>query len=400
MPDFAWQARTPQGVAVRGKREATNAQALSKLLADTGLILTSYTEAQDRRRRRNTVHLARSERILVTQQFADSLGAGISVMETLDEFAREYPREAGQRMFTEIRDLVAGGSQLSEAMMPFEDSFSRGYVQAVRAGESSGKLPSVFEQLTADLEWQEEISSKVGSALLYPAILMVAVVGIAALFVLVVLPKFEPVFATVGSELPPITQLLLDISQFVRSSGLLLLPLIVAVALLGRMIVRSDWGRKSVDRLKLTLPGIRSIQNSLILARFTGSMATLLQSGVPLPEALQTAGAAADNGLFEYRVERARDRVMSGRGLAVSLAETGIPSRLDVRMIEVGERSGRLFEAFDSLSRLHGKHARRKIQRAVLMIEPFTVILIATLVLGLAMSILLPIYGSIDAIGN
>ncbi len=273
-------------------------------------------------------------------------------------------------------------------------------MEAVRAAEETGRIDRVFGELAETLEWQDEIASRVTSALLYPAILLAAVAGVATLFVTVLFPKIRPLFVATGIELPLLTRALLAISDVaVRSWYLLpLVPLVPAVAI--ALALRTAAGRRARDRLKLWLPGIRRVVRHLLIARFARTAATLLEAGASMPRALAVAGARADNIPFHRAIDRAREDVTAGGPLADALERTGFLGPLDVRMIAVGERSGTLVRALGNLVRLHERQARRAIQAAVTLLEPLLLVLMAAIVLGLALSIFLPIYQSIDAIGR
>lgn len=401
MPEFHWQARTMQGSLVRGTRPAPSAVDLAKALGERGLVLTGCrAESAKRSRTRRGVKLKRKERILVTQQLAGALSSGITLVEILGEFSEAYPRKAVRAMFGAILQNVEGGQRLSESMAQFSKAFPTAYVQAVRAAEQSGKLDRVFDELARDLEWQDEIKTKVSSAMVYPVILLVAVAGVATMFLLFLLPRFEPVFQAAGGELPAVTRVLIDTSHVIRSYWWIFLLVLPAAAFAFRFLITLPAGRYWWDRVKLAVPVINSVTRHVLITRFCGSFSTLLAAGVSLPEALSVSAAAADNEPFRLAIDRAKEDVLSGRGLAESLGECGHFTRMDLRMVQVGERSGKLVDAFDSLSRMHGKSARRAVEAAVTLVEPAMVVCMAGLVLGLAMAILLPVYESMDRIGR
>lgn len=402
MPEFAWQARTPTGELVRGSGEAPDRVSLARILGEQGLILTRARPATRRRRRHAgpRTRLRRRELILLTHQLADALGAGIPLVETLVEFSRTWPAPRVRGMLEEIRIEVEAGGGLADALARWPRAFPGAYVEAVRAAEESGRIDRVFGELAETLEWQDEIASRVTSALLYPAILLAAVAGVATLFVTVLFPKIRPLFAATGVELPLLTRALLAASDVaVRAWYLLpLFPLVPAVAI--GLALRTRAGRLLRDRLKLSLPGIRQVVRHLLVARFARTAATLLDAGATMPRALAVAGASADNIPFHRAMERAREDVTAGASLADALERTGFLGPLDIRMIAVGERSGTLVRALGNLVRLHERQARRAIQAAVTLLEPLLLIVMAAIVLGLALSIFLPIYQSLDAIGR
>lgn len=398
MPDFRWDARTRQGVRVRGKGAYADVATMRSELFGAGLMLTDHREADEGRRqksRRVSVALSRRDRLVISQQLADALGAGISLVDSLTELANAYPKPRVRRLFGWVLQQVEAGSRLSEALANCGKAFPRSYVRSIEAAESSGRLADIFEDLANELEWQEEISGKVTSAMVYPMILLAAVIGISALFLFVLLPKFEPVFATLGSELPVATKALIAISRFIREYWYALV-LLVPAAFAIRAALRHPTVRRIVDHAKLYIPALRALTRNLAVARFAASVSTLLQAGVPLPESLRISGAASNNDLFEARMKIAEESIVSGRGLTESLEPSGFFRNLDLRMIAMGERTGRLESTFASLARLYGKLCKRQIQAVVTMIEPMMIVVMAVVVLGLAMAILLPIYQSMD----
>lgn len=401
MPEFAWHARTMHGTPVRGLREAPDVLDLTRELAARGLILTRYeSKGKHRLRFHSRTRLSRKERILITQQLASSLGAGITLIETLGEFVQGHPKASVRRMFESVLRNVEGGEQLSDALVPFTRAFPPAYVETVRAAERSGQLAQVFDRLAADLEWQDEIAARVSSAMVYPALLFTAVVGVAVLFLLVLLPKFEPVFETVGTELPTVTRVLLGTGEFVRTYGLLAIIVIPGFAWGVRHLLRTPRGRWLWDRVKLRLPIVHTVLRHLLVARFAGTLSTLLNAGVGLPDAMSISGRATNNVAFASAIDRARDEVVSGSDLEGALRATGHFRRMDLRMVAVGERSGEIVDAFGMLARLHGKSAKRAIEAAVTLVEPMMVLAMAGMVLGLAMAILLPVYRALDSIGR
>ncbi len=402
MPEFAWQARSPAGDVVRGTGEAPDPVALARSLRERGLVLTRARSTHRRARRgpSRRTRLRRKELILLTHQLADALGAGIPLVETLAEFARTWPHPRVREVLDRVRGEVEAGGGFAAALARWPRAFPPAWVEAVRAAEDSGRLDRVFAELAEDLEWQDEMASRVTSALLYPAILLVAVAGVATLFVTVLFPKLRPLFEATGIELPLVTRILLGISDL-AVRWWTLLPLVPALLVPGTSLaLRTGPGRLAWHRLLLALPGIRRVTRHLLAARFARTAATLLDAGTSMPRALHVGGAGVDNIPFTRAIERAREDVVAGSSLADALERTSFFGPLDVRMVAVGERSGTLVRALGNLARLHERQARRAIQAAVTLLEPILLVLMAAIVLGLALSVFLPIYQSIDAIGR
>ena len=400
MPEFGWKARTSRGGIVTGRAEAAGAIELARMLSSKGLILTRAQPVAAKKHAFGGIKVSRKERILLTQNFADALGAGISLIETLDEFAKTYPRAPVRRMLESIRNTVEGGGQLSDGLADYPKVFPVHYVEAVRASERTGRISEVFEELAEELEWQDEIASKVTSTMAYPAILLVAVIGVACLFLFVLLPKFRPLFEAAGAELPLSTRILIGTSDFLVANWVIVLPAVPALIFLLKFLLQTGAGRDFVDRMKLSLPVLRVVTRHVVMARFSRSLATLANAGLGLGDALAVSGAAAGSRSFASKCLRAKDHVLSGKSLAESLAGIDLFSALDLRMIRVGEKSGRLVNAFSSLARLHDRVGKRQLHAAVTVVEPLLIVMMAAIVIFLALSIFMPIYGALDNVGT
>ncbi len=400
MPELTWRARTAQGLLVQGNSEANDPFDLARRLRSRGLTLTAATQIRNRQRSVSGTRISRRERILLTRQFSDALDAGIPVIEVLRDFAETHPNPKARRMLDSISHEVEGGGTLHESLSRFPRVFSEEYVQAVRAGEATGKLERVFEDLSQGLERDDELISKVRSALTYPAILLCAVAGVTVLFLTVLLPKFQPLFAMAGNDLPAITKLFIGMSRFLGTYWYLFAVGVPAGVILFGRTLRTQAGRHGWDRIKLAIPLVRSIVQHLAIARYSRALSMLLDAGLALPTALEVSAATVGNAVLTGRLQAVKSRVVSGQDLARSLKPAALFSPLDLRVIATGEKGGRFAHSFGTLSRLHERTATRKLQGAVLIIEPLLMMLMGGVVLALALSVFLPIYQALDTIGG
>lgn len=394
MPSFAYEAVTPAGDAVRGVESASSAPDAERSLRERGLRPLSVEAAggradlEDRGYRRRKADVADAFRYLSTL-----LAAGFALDDALGTVQGLLARDDVASAVGEAREAVRGGERLADALEDRDDVFPPLAVGMVRAGERGGRLPDALERLAGQLEREEELRSRVVSALLYPA--MMAGVGGLALLVLVfyVLPKFVTILEEAGASLPATTSLLLSTSGFlgdwwpVLAGGLLL-----AVGG-GAAYLRSDRGRRHVSHLLLRTPVVGPLRRRSAASRFGRSLAELLQSGLPIVSALEAASESLTDPAAAEEVASARRDVRTGRSLAGALADGRAFPPLFVRMTSLGEESGRLPEMLHRAADVAEDELERRLERMVRLVEPTLVVVFGVVVGFVALSLLQAIYG-------
>jgi general secretion pathway protein F len=291
-------------------------------------------------------------------------------------------------LIADVRDKVRAGSSLAAALMTQPGSFPRLYVGLVRAGEAGGTLPATLARLAELLERERSLKASLRAALIYPAILVVTAVGSIVLLLDYVLPQFVPIFEQAGAELPLLTRMLMTIGQIVgAATPWFLLCVLVAIAIVPRAYaqpaVRSRW-----DRFVLRLPIFGRLLRETLAARFTRTLGTLLQNGMPLVPALAIARDALGNVAAAEAVDAASVHVKAGRGLARPLGAAALFPARTVHLLQLGEETSRLAEMSLKAADLHDEHARLIVQRMVAMAIPLITILTGAAVAGIVGSLI------------
>jgi general secretion pathway protein F len=283
---------------------------------------------------------------------------------------------------------VRSGSSLSDALAGEPRYFSPLYVSLVRAGEASGRLGTSLGELATMRERTEALRSKINSALIYPTVLFLTAIGAVVVLLTVVVPRMEPMFAQAGAALPASTRIVLDTSEFVRQQGYLLLALLAVGLLVGERLLRRPGPRRAVDRLLLKVPLLGQLMRDRVTAQLCRALGTSLGGGLDLPSALAISRDVLDNLHARAAMEDVITKVRTGRTVADSLTAAGILTPLAVKMLRVGEESGRLQPVAAHLADTFEERVATRLQRLVALIEPATVIVLGLVVGGIVMSIL------------
>jgi type II secretory pathway component PulF len=394
MPRYAYEAVTAAGKSVRGVEEASSVSDAESALRDRGLRPLSLESARDsgslersgRRGRRSDVAYA-------FRYLATLLSAGFPLDRALGTVQGLVSREDVAEAVGRARQRVRSGDPLAEALAEDADVFPRLAVGMVRAGERGGRLAESLERLARHLEREEELRSRILSALLYPA--MMAGVGGVALLVLVfyVLPKFVTILEEAGASLPATTSMLLATSGFLGTWW----PALVVAALAGGGLAaawaRSERGRRRTAAVLLRLPVVGPLKRRATATRFGRSLAELLESGLPIVPALDASSASLADPAAADEVAAARRRVQTGRSLADALSEGRAFPPLFLRMTALGEEGGRLPEMLHRASDVAEDELERRMERLVRLVEPTLVVVFGLVVGFVALSLLQAIYG-------
>lgn len=388
---YSWEGRSRDGQLLKGStRDISAAKVRAQLQRDgvTPVRVRATRPELSRRRAIKPPDIA-----FMVRELATVLNAGLPVVQALEITAESQHQVRMQDLLETLAQEVASGNALSEALARHPRYFGGLHVSLVAAGERSGRLPDLLANLATWLERRERIRKKISSALSYP----LAVLGIAAIVVglmlVYVVPEFERMFAGYGAGLPPLTRLVVSLSDRLREDGLLWLSATgssaVALAWLRR---RLPGLRMLQDRLKLRLPMLGGLFARAALARFMRTLATLLEAGLPAIEALDGASGACGNRVYQAAIRRVRDDVATGQSLRRSMAYVQALPPAMVRMLGVGEETGRLGEMCRHLANRYEEELKSSADRMGALLEPLLMAILGVLIGGLVLSMYLPIF--------
>ena len=392
MREFRYEALTSQGSTISGVRQADTSEHLGGILLEQGLVLLgsrptihSLGGAWSPSRRAARKHLGS-----FTQHMATSLGAGVPAVTALRDYENECSGPFAV-LLTELRVAVTSGSQLDEAFGHHPDIFTPVYLALITAGQDSGGLDEAFNDLTAYLEWQDDLHSQTTQAMIYPVMLLTAVIGLFLMMVLFVMPRFEGLFTASGMDLPPLTVAMLDLGRFCGHWWWAILGGAALAAAGMRLALATQRGAYVLDHVLLRLPVVGTFVHKLALSRFAKSFAMIFASGVDLLRLLDLMRGVVGNRVMASQLRTIRAQVASGMSLteAFALADTFPP--LVQRMIAVGERTGSLDKVMLLVSRQIDKELPRDLKRAFTVFEGLVLVLLGAMVCLAALSLLMPI---------
>jgi type II secretory pathway component PulF len=407
MPLFEYRALQANGAVAEGQLEAAGRQEAFRQMEGLGLRPVSLAEKEGARAengapQRGALSLPfgrKSEKISAralenfTRLLSSLLAAGVPLSRALVILYRVAGAPAAQAKWKEIHDAVVDGSSLADAMAKSPDTFPRVYTAMVHAGETGGFLDLVLAQIADFQAREKDLRSKVMTAMLYPAILLVLALGVLIFLLTFFIPRFQLVFAGFGAALPLPTQIIIGVSHAVRSYGMFVLVGIVIVGILLRNWFTSEAGRRTWEGMILRAPVVGPLVAQFAMARFCRMLGTLLGAGVPLVQALNVARKSIGNQILVDAVSNSIERVQQGGQLGASLAECrGLFPSSVLEMVSVAEESGKLDVELIRIANVTEGDLDRQLKTAVALAEPLMLFFIAGFIGTIFISMVLPIF--------
>jgi type IV pilus assembly protein PilC len=335
---------------------------------------------------------------LFNQEFMALVRAGLTVPDALALASDRPDCPALGKILARVNEDVRGGMAFSEACARHPEAFERLYLAGARTGEKTGDLAAVLARYQDYLRHRVALRKKVGQALAYPIVLLIALVVILAILFAFVMPRFVAMYADLGAALPYPTRVLLSIVEHLYIAG----PALVGAAVLAvwawRRWLALESGRRQAHRLLERLPYFGEVNRVVVAAQLTRSLATLLAGGTPLVEALRTAASALTNQLYLDRLEVATRRVNDGASLADAVRASGLLPPMAARMIQVGEASGGLDAMLGEVAQFYEEILDRRLGRAMALIEPLLMLLMGLLIGGIIIVMYLPVFHMADIV--
>lgn len=404
MPVFHYKARQKDGHSlINGTIEATNEQDAVKKLRGKGLLILSVGASLNAPFGLSNLNIFRRivsrDRILFTRQFAVMMRAGLPIVPALKAIEDQTTNRTLRQTIVSLTRDVEGGMALSQAFGQYPRAFPPIFVSVARVGEKSGQLEEVLERLATQLEKDDELVSKIRSAMIYPAFVFVALIAVMILIMVFIIPQLKGLFEDVGAELPFITRTLLLLSDLMRRYILIWLTvlggLIIGVRLASHYSKRA---RYSFEQIRLRTPVFGKLYRQMMMARFSHTLGTLLAAGLPLLEAIKTTAVALNSATYTQALERMSHSIESGQPLSESLlASKEFPSMVG-HMLSIGEKSGKMDEVLETVAGFYDRDVETLTRNLSASLEPI-LMLVMGLGVGLVVaSVIQPIYGLVNAI--
>lgn len=399
MSAFAYRAVAASGQLVRGQLAAASESELDALLLQTGLQLIDCRPLRRGRARAAGARVSCRELINFCFHLGQAHKAGLPILEALRDLRDSTGNPAFRDVLASLALAVEGGRGLSEAMAGFPATFDRVFVSLVRAGEQSGELSAVLEQMTSSLKWQDELVAQTRRLTLYPAFVATVVLAVVAFLMAYVVPQMSEFLKNMGQDMPLHTRALVATSAFVTGYWplLVVLPVVLVIGL--RLLVRRNArARLAFDRFKLRAWFVGPILEKIVMSRFITYFQIMYASGITVVEALKTSRELAGNAVVADALARAHGFVEQGNSLSSALARAELFPPLVLRMVKMGEDVGQLEQSLLNVTYFYNREVKESVERLQSMIEPAMTVVLG-LVLGWVMlAVLGPIYDTIGRI--
>ncbi|MDL2344791.1 type II secretion system F family protein [Deinococcus sp. MIMF12] len=335
-----------------------------------------------------------------SKQLATLINAGVPLVQSLAILQKQIESKAFQGIIKSVRTDVEGGTPLSEALVKHPKVFNRLYINLVRAGETSGTLDSILERIAAFQEKELALRGKIKSAMTYPVMVLVFALGITYFLLTTIVPQFAGILAQLNAPLPFITKMLMAVSDFLRSSGLLIFVFIALIVVAYRFIYKAPKGRHAIDDIKLRLPVFGNLLQKSAIASFARTFGLLISSGVNIIESLEITKGTAGNAIVEETIENAKNVVMVGEPMSASLATSKVFPPMVVSMVSIGEETGALDSMLGKVGDFYDREVDEAVESLTAAIEPLMIVFLGAIVGTIVAGMFLPMFSIIGQLSQ
>lgn len=330
--------------------------------------------------------------VIFTRQFATMINAGLPLVQCLDVLSRQQPNVTFKEVLTALKTDVETGSTVAEAMKKHPKVFDSLFCNMIEAGELGGILDTILIRLAVFKEKSLALQKKIKGAMTYPAICLGISLVILVVILVFVIPVFEKMFKDFGHALPLPTQIVVNLSNVVKSNFIYFVIGLVVLVFIVKKIYNTEKGQLRIDQMLLRSPVIGMLLRKVAVAKFTRTLGTLLQSGVPILDGLLVVARTSGNKVIERAVFRVRDSISEGRPIAEPLEESGVFPHMVVQMINVGESVGALDSMLEKIADFYDEEVDQAVENLTAMIEPFMMVFLGGMIGGLVIAMYLPVF--------
>ncbi len=405
MPKYFYTAKSLKGEIKIGVLETEDVHQLAKTLKEQGFILIKAEIEEEAKKEKFKITLpflggvSLQEKIFFTRNLQVMITAGLSLPRALAALASQSRNKKFQKALLNIREEIVKGKRFSEASAKYPDIFSELFLNMVKVGEEAGTLEDVLKILSRQMEKENELKSKVKGAMLYPAVIVVAMVGIGILMLIMVVPKLADTFEELEMELPVTTQLVISLATFLVEKWYLVILILIFLILILLRATKTKKGKRAIDTLLLKIPIASPIIRKTNSASTVRTLSSLIASGVPIVRSLEIVSGTLGNIYFKEAIEEAAEKVRKGEKLSDALKPyQDIYPVTVIQMIAVGEETGETSSILSKLADFFEEEIGRDTENLASIIEPVIMIVIGAAVGFFAISMIQPMYSMLEAL--
>ena len=327
-----------------------------------------------------------------TRLLGAMLDAGMPLIQVLETLDTETKNKQFQPVIMGLKEYIEAGESLSQAMEHYPTVFGNLYLSMIQAGETSGMMSDIAMRLAGYLEEAVLLKRKVKSALMYPVMVTVIAIILTTCMIMFIVPAFASIYDDFESALPLPTQLLVELSDFLRGYFLWVFGALVGFGIFIAQYKKTEAGKYQLDNMKLKMPVFGELISKVSLARFSSTFAELIRAGVPIIKTLDIVGSAADNAVFTKAIHDARPKIEGGQGIAASIAESGKFPSLLIQMMTAGEKAGKLDDMLGRISEIYKEEVDATVEGLTSLIEPLLISFLGVTIGGIVVAMFMPIF--------
>ncbi|MGF1574183.1 MAG: type II secretion system F family protein [Sumerlaeia bacterium] len=402
MPEFYYEALERGGKQVKGTIEAANEDVIIDKLRGMGYYPLKVVQQKSTAGDvdicalpgiRNVMHRVKFKHVMVfTRQLATLIDAGLPILRALYILTEQVESVIFKEKISQIAKSIEGGSSLSEAMSKHPKVFDNLYVNMVRAGEIGGVLEAVLNKIAHFLEKRQALIGKVKSAMMYPVVVMSLAIIIVVFILWKIMPKFVDIFEQLGAELPWLTQQLVNASHVLLNETWKIIVAVIIIVLCYRQINSTQKGKLFFDRTKMKIPVLGDLIKKVAIARFAGTLATLVTSGVPILQSLDIVRDTSGNEVIALAMDKVYNSVKEGDSIHEPLSECYVFPPLVVHMVAVGEETGAIDQMLNKVAEAYEQEVDNTVDALTSILEPILIVFLGVIVGTIVVALYLPLF--------
>ncbi|HAM37909.1 MAG TPA: pilus assembly protein PilC [Elusimicrobia bacterium] len=402
MPIFAYRVRLPSGEETRGTIEAQDQNAAVNKLRQQKAIVQEINVMHknqldaiiEKLKQFNPLRptVKSKDLVLFSRQLSTLVSAGVPIVQGLTILMDQIENPAFKKVVVGIADDIKAGISIADAMRKQKEAFSDLYVAMIKAGEIGGILDVILERLSTYLEDAEALKGKVKGALMYPTIVAIIAASVTVFLLVVVIPTFQEIFSSFGADLPLPTKILIGISNFLRFYIIFLLIGIAAIIVGFLQYYKTEKGKLKMDDIFLKMPLFGPLLRKVAVAKFTRTLGTLVKSGVPILQALDTVAQTAGNKIIERAILQAKESIREGEKIADPLKKSGVFPPMVIQMISVGEETGNLDTMLSKIADFYDQEVDVAVKGLTSMIEPIVICVMGIVIGAIVIAMFMPMF--------
>jgi len=402
MQVYIWEGKTRQGKIQKGEIEAVSEPAVRMQLGRQK-ITPSKIKAKPKDLFENIAFfqpkVTENDLVIFTRQFSTMIDAGLPLVQALDILSSQQDNKTFKKILVQIKGDIEGGATFTDALKKHPNLFDELYVNLVAAGEVGGILDSILNRLAGYIEKTMKLKKKVKGAMVYPISILGVAVIVVVVLLLFVIPVFQKMFAEFGAALPAPTQIVIKISEILKSSIIYIAGSLFVLGVAFKKFHNTEKGKTIIDDFVLKLPVFGPLIRKAAVAKFTRTLGTMISSGVPILDGLDITAKTAGNKTVERSIYYTKAGISEGRTIAEPLAESKVFPPMVVRMIAVGEATGALDAMLGKIADLYDDEVDAAVDTLTAMLEPMLMVFLGVVLGGLVIAMYLPIFKMAAAIG-